>query len=431
MTMKFKDFIVYLGIRSFLGAYSLLMLLADKFGPKKKAVEGRGFRVLLTGQFYSSNWILAHLRPLAMSPLCEEVWVVTSYPVPKMEKVGVYRPPVWLVRLLGATLARLVSFVAVAVKERSDVVGGFHLLLNGLTASLVSRIIGARSLYFCVGGPAEVLEGGILSENRLFEKLKKPHALIENNLLKWVSTFDIVIAMGNSAVQFFKFRNVESDLCIIPGGLDTDYFKPSLRPARFDLIFVGRLVPIKRVDVFLESVRIAKVSRPGISAAVVGDGPLLKNLQDLSVKMKLAGNVHFAGFQADIAPWLNQARIFVLTSISEGLSLAMMEAMACGLPAVVPKTGDLGDLVVDQVNGHLIDRSDPQIIADCILKLLDEPEKLSRFSRSARQAAERLSIRNAVEKWNRVFESKRYLPNNTMDRVRSRHVRDSWIRWIQ
>ena len=63
-------------------------------------------------------------------------------------------------------------------------VGGFHLLLNGLAAALMARMVGARSLYFCVGGPAEVLYGGILSENRFFEKLKVPHASIERILTK-------------------------------------------------------------------------------------------------------------------------------------------------------------------------------------------------------------------------------------------------------
>lgn len=404
MQTKIKDRLIYLGIRSFLGVYSILMFLAGKFGIKRKAVEERALRLLLTGQFYSSNWILAHLRPLAVSSLCEEVGVVTDFLIPGMEKVKVYRPPSWLVTLVGATLARLIVFIGVAVKTRPDVIGGFHLLLNGLTATLVAKAIGARSLYFCVGGPAEVLDGGILSENRLFGKLRRPYFSIEQILLKTISTFDIVIVMGNSAEKFFKFKNVHSDFRIISGGLDTDYFKPSRQSARFDLIFAGRLVPIKRVDLFLESVRLVKAIRPDISAAVVGDGPLAKDLQEVSVKMGLSENVYFAGFQADVAPWLKQARIFVLTSISEGLSLAMMEAMACGLPVVVPKIGDLGDLVVDQVNGYLTSRSDPRLIADCISKLLAEPEKLSCFSQSARKAAEQLSITNAVEKWNRVFE---------------------------
>jgi glycosyltransferase involved in cell wall biosynthesis len=211
--------------------------------------------------------------------------------------------------------------------------------------------------------------------------------------------------MGTSAVNFFKSRDVHADLRIISGGLDTSYFTPARQSPRFDVVFAGRLVPIKRVDLFLETLRIIKASRPDISAAVIGDGPLSKSLQALSIKMGLSENVHFAGFQGDMAPWLNQARIFVLTSVSEGLSLAMMEAMACGLPVVVPDIGDLGDLVVDQVNGFLTSRPDPQLMADCISKLLDQPETLEQFSRSARQAAERLSIMNAVESWDQVFEA--------------------------
>jgi glycosyltransferase involved in cell wall biosynthesis len=115
-----------------------------------------------------------------------------------------------------------------------------------------------------------------------------------------------------------------------------------------------------------------------------------------------------------MAPWFNQAKIFILTSISEGLSLAMMEAMACGLPAVVPETGDLGDLVADGVNGYLTGASDPRVIATRISSLLDEPERLKRFSRSARQAAEQLSIANAAEKWNRIFEAAAVSPGSPM-----------------
>ena len=343
MISRIYETLTSIAIRFFLAIYSFCMHLAKTVGPSKRAVEGRGFRVLLTGQFYSNNWILAHVKPLAMSPLCEEVRVVTNHPFPDMKKVIVQRPPKWLVGLTGATLARLAVFSMVAVRMRPDVVGGFHLLLNGLTAALVARMIGARSLYFCVGGPAEVLDGGILSENRIFGKLRRPDATIEKMLVKTVSAFDIVIAMGNSAVEFFKLRNVKSDVRIIPGGIDIDYFKPSLQPARFDMIFTGRLVPIKQVDLFLETVRRVKSFRPEIKAVVVGDGPLFQSLKILSDKMGLSRTVEFAGFQSDLAPWLNQARIFVLASLSEGLSLAMMEAMACGLPVVVPRTGDLGD----------------------------------------------------------------------------------------
>ena len=91
------------------------------------------------------------------------------------------------------------------------------------------------------------------------------------------------------------------------------------------------------------------------------------------------GTCALLGFQADVPFSLKKARLFVLTSVSEGLSLAMMEAMLCGLPAVVPSLGDLGDLVVDQVNGCLMDAPDPGVCADRILELLGDPAKPQRI----------------------------------------------------
>ncbi len=412
--MDVKEFATYISIRIVLGAYGALMRLTDIFGLRKPAVS-KDLRVLLTGQFYSANWILAHLGPLCMSSRCREVAVVTSFPIPPMSKVKIYRPPAWLNLLVGAVPARLLWFAMIALRTRPDLVGGFHLLLNGLAAALVARMVGARSLYFCVGGPAEVLDGGILSENRLFEKLKVPNASIERILTKWVSAFDIVITMGSRALRFFKNRDGRGTVQILSGGLDTAYFSPAAQLAKYDIIFAGRLVPIKRVDLFLESVRVLKESHPGISAVIVGDGPLAGELQGLSSKMGLSGNVHFAGFQTDMAPWFKQAKVFALTSTSEGLSLAMMEAMACGLPAVVPETGDLGDLVADGVNGYLVRDADPLVIAGRIAGLLDDPVKLRGFSRSARRAAERLSIANAAEKWNRIFGAVPASPGSEVD----------------
>ena len=92
---------------------------------------------------------------------------------------------------------------------------------------------------------------------------------------------------------------------------------------------------MKRVDHFHQAqARVAR-ARPEACAFVVGDGPLLDDLQRQARDLGLADRVTFAGHQADVEGWLKQARVFVLTSDSEGLSLALMEGMLCGLPAVV------------------------------------------------------------------------------------------------
>ena len=140
---------------------------------------------------------------------------------------------------------------------------------------------------------------------------------------------------------------------------------------------------------------------------MVGDGPLFEQLTEMSRRLGLEANIQFVGYQSDIASWLKRAKIFVLTSVSEGLSLAMMEAMASGLPAIVPDTGDLGDLVNDHVNGYLVREPSAKSFAACILDLLTDPDKLSRFSLSARASVERYSIAHASGQWTRILESKR------------------------
>jgi L-malate glycosyltransferase len=116
---------------------------------------GRELDILVTGTFYSDNWIRSHLLPLAASQACRRLTIVTVHPMGAIPKVEVVRPPALLVRLVGGVVARLAVFAWVAMRSRPDVVGGFHLLFNGLVAGIVARLVGARSLYFSVGGPTE------------------------------------------------------------------------------------------------------------------------------------------------------------------------------------------------------------------------------------------------------------------------------------
>jgi hypothetical protein len=123
-----------------------------------------GADILLTGTFHSHNWIGAHLRPLASSPACRRIRLVALSEAPPLDRLEVIHPPAWLRRLVGAVPSRLLTFVAEALRERPDWVGGFHLLINGLVAGALARVVGARSLYICVGGPAEVEDGGLLGD---------------------------------------------------------------------------------------------------------------------------------------------------------------------------------------------------------------------------------------------------------------------------
>jgi glycosyltransferase involved in cell wall biosynthesis len=395
--------LIHRAFRLGLAAYALAMAVAKRLGPRRRSPGGAGHDILLTGTFHSDNWLAAHVRPLAMSRHCARVRVVSVSPVPRLDKVQGIRPPAWLVRALGAVPARLLTFFAVGLWTRPHIVGGFHLLVNGLAAALLARLTGARSLYFCVGGPTEVKDGGILGESRLFTRMETPDAQVERRLLQAVGSFDLVVAMGTQAVRFFRQRGVSTSIHVIPGGLDTSRFHPSPRPPTTDLILVARLVPIKQVDLFLRTVALLRQDLPGLTATVVGDGPLRGSLERLAQQLGLDGCVSFVGHRPDVEAWLNRASVFVLTSASEGLALSLMEAMLSGVPAVVPQVGDLADLVEHGVNGYLVTQPAPDAFAEPIMNLLSNPDRRAMFSDAARRAALRHDLCSTSRFWDAIL----------------------------
>lgn len=392
-----------LAARALLLAHAAAMRLLKPLARRPRRVAKDGAELLLTGTFHASNWIVSHLAPLVASRRCRRITVVTAYPVPPLDKVEVLSPPRWLTRLIGGVPSRLVTFAFAGLRRRPHVVGGFHLLLNGLAASLVARLCGAKSLYFCVGGPAEVQGGGVLSENRLFERIGVPDLGLERSLLKAVAQFDLIITMGTQAKGFFQGKGIGAKTWVVPGGVDLARFNPGDCPRKWHVVFVGRLAAVKRIDLLLRALCLVKKEFTDCKAVVVGDGPLRGPLEGMAASLGLDGAVEFAGYSEDVVFFLRRSHIFVLTSETEGLSLALMEALAAGLPAVVPNVGDLPDIVRHGVNGLLVEEQTPDAYAEAIGMLLGNPQLKERFARQARAAAEGLEVRRVARQWDSIL----------------------------
>jgi L-malate glycosyltransferase len=396
---------VRLLVRSLLRTLAALRHLAAALRRRAPA-RSEGLEILLTGTFHSDNWVSSHLRPLAGAARCRRVRVVTLFAVPPIDKVEVIHPPRWLQRAVGGVPARLLTFVVHAFKGRPDWVGGFHLLINGLVAGVVARVVGARSLYFCVGGPAEVLNGGLLGENRLFSRLEVPDPVTERLLLRAVDDFDLVVTMGEGARAFLAERTTAKRIRVHSGGIDGRRFHPREDgPPETDLVFVGRLAPIKRVDLFLRVVAQAVAARPGTTAKIVGEGALRPGLEALARELGIAKSVRFLGQRNDVEEQLRGARVFMLTSQSEGLALSVMEAMMCGLPAIVPAVGDLADLVKNGINGFVVKGSRPEDFAAPLVALLASPDRLASFRQASLRSAEPYTQAAGMAMWDSILGS--------------------------
>jgi len=384
--------------------WSLIAIrVAGWIGRKRRPIGPDGCEIMLTGRFDSDNWILAHLGPLSASKQCKRLYMVSTNPVPDLPRVMALYPPKWLIRVMGATAARLLTFGWAAMRRRPDFVGGFHLIVNGIAAAVVGPLAGARSMYFCVGGPPEVHDGGVHADDHLFSRMETPDATVEKRLLSILSTFDMIVTMGTRAVSFFQDKGVQTEFHVVSGGIDSDRFHPKADQPQFDMIVTGRLAPIKRLDIFLLAFKRVAERLPEVKAVIVGDGQLRDDLESVARELGIEDNVVFAGRQQDVASWLRRSKLFVLTSDSEGLSLSMIEATMCGLPAVVSQVGDLGDLVEDGVNGYLVPRRSPELFADRLVELLSDEVKLTSFSQAARQSAMRYEIQATIERWNNIL----------------------------
>lgn len=393
-------------IRTVLGFHACLLYVFRLVRLPYRTNNKHKVEVLLTGTFYAENWIKSHILPLAKSKYCSKVYVIATNSVPPMEKVEVIRPPEWLIRLIGEVPARISIFFVKGFQIRPHIVGGFHLLMNGIAASLLGPMVGARTLYFCVGsGPTEVLHV-LGTENRLFKKLTKRDSAIVQQLLRIVNSIDIVITMGTKAARFFKEQGIQKTCIVVSGGIDDNIFFPGSALCDIDIILVGRLVPVKNIQMFLHVVKIVSTLIPNVAVAVIGDGPLRNELEILAKNIGIEKNVFFTGHQSNIANWLRRAKLFVLTSDSEGLALSMMEAMMCGLPVVVSDVGDLSDLVENDINGYLVSDRRPEVFAEKICLLLRDGEKRCEFSHAARRAVEIHKTSAVINKWDQIIRSK-------------------------
>jgi glycosyltransferase involved in cell wall biosynthesis len=149
------------------------------------------------------------------------------------------------------------------------------------------------------------------------------------------------------------------------------------------VLLVARLVPIKRVDRFL---RVARLASQATDAhfVVVGDGDLRAELMTSADAAFLGERLHWAGFEADVAPAMFAADLVVLTSDNEGTPVSLIEAHASALPAVCSDAGGVRAVVLDGVTGFVRPRDDLNGLAHAIRVLLSNAEMRSKFGAEGR-----------------------------------------------
>lgn len=323
-------------------------------------------RIAMIIQAYLPHIGGAERQLAALAPLLRargaEVFIVTRrlrglQPYEQIDGVPVHRLPALRPKLL-ASAAFTVAALPLLRRLRPDVLHAHELLSPTTTAVAAKRLYGYPVV-------AKVMRGGLLGD---LAKLKG-RALGRKRIALFREQVDAFITIS---------REIDAELAavgiaperrrFIPNGVDVDRFAPvaantkaalrerlRLPPSAPVAIFTGRLAHEKRVDLLVKTWPAVRAALPNATLVVAGEGP-----QAAALKALAGPGVLFVGRVEDVAPYLQAADVFVLPSATEGLSNALLEALACGLAAVATNVGGAPDVIENAHSGRLIAPDDPR-----------------------------------------------------------------------
>lgn len=221
------------------------------------------------------------------------------------------------------------SLVVPLSRKQFDIIDCQHFpYLSALTTLVAGRLAGSRI----------VVTWHEVWGDYWYDYLGMPGALgkaVERVLARG-STFPVAVSdatregMGNAGVR--------GTIPVIPNGIDLAWIGsigPS--PVASDIIFVGRLIREKHVDLLIEAVSLLRTDLRDIRCLIVGDGPERQSLEARAAELGLSDNIRFTGFlekPEDVIACMKSSRVFVLPSTREGFGISVLEALACGLPVV-------------------------------------------------------------------------------------------------
>lgn len=309
--------------------------------------------------------------------------------LPKVEKrsgFDIYR--VWqfgsgkfraLIFTLGA------FFGVIRLRDRFDILHAHMEFSSAVAATIAGRLIGKPVI-------VKFGNSGISSQ-------------VKEAYTTWLGRFRLGILRSNASAYIALNNEMEEELlaegfprskvfCIENGINASEFPPPADKEAakaainlsnRTVIIYVGRLVPMKLLPVLLKAFKSALAANPNLSLLLLGQGTEQKSLKALSEGLGIQANVSFVGDVNNVKPYLQAADIFVLPSLSEGLSNSLLEAMSMGLACVGTKISGTLDALGNGAYGVLIEPNNVDQLSESLIQLVTDQQEVKRLGMAARQ----------------------------------------------
>lgn len=189
---------------------------------------------------------------------------------------------------------------------------------------------------------------------------------------------DLVTSMATHMMQKLAALGVPQEkIFTMTFGVDRNVFNPSLRDHTtedVDIVCTRAFKPVYNVQLLIRALPHVIRHRPGVRCALIGSGPMLSELQGLARKLGVDANIRWVGNvqEGEMAVWLARARVFVTPSLSDGNSISLNEAMACGSFPIASDIPANREWLEDGRNGFIVPADSPEALAESILKALED-----------------------------------------------------------
>lgn len=230
--------------------------------------------------------------------------------------------------------------------------------------------------------------------------------VLVNRVASWFTDRVIPVSHNAAAISEKVERVSAHKISVIHNGIDVEEFVPvdfaELNPLH--AIHVARFSRPKDFATLLKATKLVVGQEPLFELKLVGDGPERRAVEQLCDELDVQKNVKILGFRSDVQALLRQSGLAILSTLREGLSITLLEAMASGLPVVATNVGGNPEVVNDGETGLLVPPKSPEAMAAAMLKIIQTPGLAHSMGRAGRRRVEtEFNLRTVVMKYESLY----------------------------
>lgn len=265
-----------------------------------------------------------------------------------------------------------------------------HRYKENIIGGLAASFSGVPHLVQTVHGPNEPFQG-----------IKKIKADSYNFLDRWVARFlfDEIIVVSSDLGEKLKQRLDGIPVAFIQNCVDLEKVKSN--KSRIEVKrnlgieedspligTAGRLVPVKGLHYLLKATSIMQRESPRLKVLIIGEGPERKRLESTAAKLELGSQAIFTGEREDVYDLIGAMDLFVLPSLSEGIPIVLLEALALEVPVIASAVGGIPEVITHQYTGFLVQPKEEQALASACLHLLENRTQAEALAREGKKLVE-------------------------------------------